>query len=89
MEQSDRIAEFDRFKKDEINILVASDVAARGLDVKGVSHVVQFRMSRGSPTITSTALAAPAGPGWTGIAITLANHRRWRGRSGIEKLIGP
>ena len=42
MDQSSRIAEFDRFKKDEINILVASDVAARGLDVKGVSHVVNF-----------------------------------------------
>ena len=42
MEQSERIAEFDRFKKDEINILVASDVAARGLDVKGVSHVFNF-----------------------------------------------
>src|ERR671912_258608 len=42
MEQADRIAEFDRFKRDEINILVASDVAARGLDVKGVSHVVNF-----------------------------------------------
>src|SRR5918998_5531090 len=35
MEQSDRIAEFDRFKQGDINILVASDVAARGLDVKG------------------------------------------------------
>src|SRR6476469_4194424 len=42
MEQAQRIAEFDRFKKDEINILVASDVAARGLDVKGVSHVINF-----------------------------------------------
>src|SRR6185369_17401898 len=51
MDQSDRIAEFDRFKKDEITILVASDVAARGLDVKGVSHVINFdvpRRSRGS-----------------------------------------
>ncbi|HET9398819.1 MAG TPA: DEAD/DEAH box helicase, partial [Sphingomicrobium sp.] len=42
MEQSDRIAELARFKADEINILVASDVAARGLDIKGVSHVVNF-----------------------------------------------
>ena len=42
MDQSERIAEFDRFKRDEINILVASDVAARGLDVKGVSHVFNF-----------------------------------------------
>ena len=29
-------------RTDEINILVASDVAARGLDVKGVSHVINF-----------------------------------------------
>ncbi|HKX99174.1 MAG TPA: DEAD/DEAH box helicase, partial [Steroidobacteraceae bacterium] len=42
MEQKDRIAELDRFKADEINILVASDVAARGLDIKGVSHVFNF-----------------------------------------------
>jgi len=42
MDQSSRIAELDRFKKGDINILVASDVAARGLDVKGVSHVFNF-----------------------------------------------
>jgi superfamily II DNA/RNA helicase len=42
MDQSSRIAELDRFKSGDINILVASDVAARGLDVKGVSHVFNF-----------------------------------------------
>jgi len=42
MDQSSRIAELDRFKNGDINILVASDVAARGLDVKGVSHVFNF-----------------------------------------------
>ncbi|MBC7159972.1 MAG: DEAD/DEAH box helicase [Porphyrobacter sp.] len=42
MDQSSRIAELDRFKNGEINILVASDVAARGLDVKGVSHVFNY-----------------------------------------------
>lgn len=42
MDQSSRIAELDRFKNGAINILVASDVAARGLDVKGVSHVFNF-----------------------------------------------
>ncbi|MBO9516782.1 MAG: DEAD/DEAH box helicase [Porphyrobacter sp.] len=42
MDQSSRLAELDRFKKGDINILVASDVAARGLDVKGVSHVFNF-----------------------------------------------
>ncbi|WP_265562000.1 DEAD/DEAH box helicase [Sphingomicrobium arenosum] len=42
MDQANRIAELDRFKNGEINVLVASDVAARGLDVKGVSTVVNF-----------------------------------------------
>ena len=42
MDQSSRIAELNRFKSGDINILVASDVAARGLDVKGVSHVFNY-----------------------------------------------
>ena len=42
MEQPARIAELDRFKAGTINILCASDVAARGLDIKGVSHVFNF-----------------------------------------------
>ena len=42
MDQSSRLKELDRFKAGDINILVASDVAARGLDVKGVSHVFNF-----------------------------------------------
>lgn len=42
MDQSSRIAELNLFKSGEVNILVASDVAARGLDVKGVSHVFNY-----------------------------------------------
>ncbi|MBH0112878.1 DEAD/DEAH box helicase [Novosphingobium sp. YJ-S2-02] len=42
MDQSSRIAELERFKAGEINVLVASDVAARGIDVKGISHVFNF-----------------------------------------------
>jgi superfamily II DNA/RNA helicase len=42
MDQASRTKELDRFKTGQINILVASDVAARGLDVKGVSHVFNF-----------------------------------------------
>ncbi len=42
MDQSSRIKELERFKSGDVNILVASDVAARGLDIKGVSHVFNF-----------------------------------------------
>ena len=42
IDQSARIAELERFRTGTVNILVASDVAARGLDIKGVSHVFNF-----------------------------------------------
>ncbi len=42
IDQSARIAELERFRAGTVNILVASDVAARGLDIKGVSHVFNF-----------------------------------------------
>ncbi len=42
MDQSSRIKELDRFKMGDVTILVASDVAARGLDIKGVSHVFNY-----------------------------------------------
>jgi superfamily II DNA/RNA helicase len=42
MDQGSRLAELDLFKSGKVNILVASDVAARGLDIKGVSHVFNF-----------------------------------------------
>jgi superfamily II DNA/RNA helicase len=42
MDQTSRLRELERFKSGDINILVASDVAARGLDIKGVSHVFNY-----------------------------------------------
>src|SRR5215213_166477 len=87
MDQSDRIAEFDRFKKDEINILVASDVAARGLDVKGVSHVINFDVPW-QPDNYIHRIGRTGRAGMTGIAITLATRADADAVAGIEKLIG-
>src|SRR5579862_9181796 len=42
MVQSKRTETLERFKKDEIRLLVCSDVAARGLDIQGLSHVFNF-----------------------------------------------
>jgi superfamily II DNA/RNA helicase len=42
MEQSERTATLDKFKRNEITLLVCSDVAARGLDVEAMSHVFNF-----------------------------------------------
>ncbi len=87
MEQSDRIAEFDRFKQDEINILVASDVAARGLDVKGVSHVFNFDVPW-QPDDYIHRIGRTGRAGMTGIAISLATPADADQVAAIEKLTG-
>jgi superfamily II DNA/RNA helicase len=87
MDQSDRIAELDRFKKDEINILVASDVAARGLDVKGVSHVFNFDVPW-QPDDYIHRIGRTGRAGAKGVAITLATREDSDAIAAIEKLIG-
>jgi len=42
LEQSVRFATLNRFKANEVQLLVCSDVAARGLDIGGLSHVFNF-----------------------------------------------
>ena len=87
MDQSDRIAEFDRFKNGEITVLVASDVAARGLDVKGVSHVINFDVPW-QPDDYIHRIGRTGRAGMKGIAITLATREDHEAVAGIEKLIG-
>ncbi|MEO8618504.1 MAG: DEAD/DEAH box helicase [Sphingomicrobium sp.] len=87
MDQSSRIAEFDRFKNDEVSILVASDVAARGLDVKGVSHVINFDVPwQADDYIHRIGRTGRAGA--TGKAYTLATSGDAEAVAAIEKLTG-
>ena len=87
MDQPERIAEFDRFKRDEINILVASDVAARGLDVKGVSHVINYDVPW-QPDDYIHRIGRTGRAGMKGIAITLATRADAEAVAAIEKLTG-
>src|SRR6476469_3377563 len=87
MEQAQRIAEFDRFKSGEVTILVASDVAARGLDVKGVSHVINFDVPW-QPDDYIHRIGRTGRAGMKGIAIMLATKADAEGVARIEKLIG-
>jgi superfamily II DNA/RNA helicase len=87
MDQSDRIAEFDRFKSGEITILVASDVAARGLDVRGVSHVINFDVPW-QPDDYIHRIGRTGRAGDKGIAITLATREDAEAVGAIEKMLG-
>jgi superfamily II DNA/RNA helicase len=87
MEQPERIRELDRFKAGEINILVASDVAARGLDIKDVSHVFNYDVPW-HPDDYIHRIGRTGRAGKTGIAITLATREDEEAIAAIEKLTG-
>ncbi len=87
MEQPERIRELERFKAEEINILVASDVAARGLDIKGVSHVFNFDVPW-QPDDYIHRIGRTGRAGMTGIAISLATPADADQVAAIEKLTG-
>jgi superfamily II DNA/RNA helicase len=87
MDQADRIAEFERFKNGDITILVASDVAARGLDVKGVSHVINFDVPW-QPDDYIHRIGRTGRAGAKGIAIMLATREDAEAVQRIEKLTG-
>jgi len=46
MRQRERTRTIDRLRKGEVRVLVATDVAARGIDVDSISHVVNFDLPR-------------------------------------------
>ncbi|MBO9621162.1 MAG: DEAD/DEAH box helicase [Sphingomonas sp.] len=87
MDQSARIAELDRFKAGEVNILVASDVAARGLDIKGVSHVYNFD-APWHPDDYVHRIGRTGRAGATGTAYTLVAPEDAENIAEIEKLTG-
>ncbi|OYY64886.1 DEAD/DEAH box helicase [Sphingomonas sp. 28-62-11] len=87
MEQSQRIAELDRFKAGDVNILVASDVAARGLDIKGVSHVFNFD-APWHPDDYVHRIGRTGRAGATGVAYTFVTPDDAENIANIEKLTG-
>ncbi|WP_298089414.1 DEAD/DEAH box helicase [uncultured Sphingomonas sp.] len=87
MEQPQRLAELDLFKRGDINILVASDVAARGLDIKGVSHVINFD-APWHPDDYVHRIGRTGRGGATGIAFTFVTPDDAENIANIEKLTG-
>lgn len=85
MDQSSRIAELDLFKKGEVNILVASDVAARGLDIKGVSHVFNYD-TPWHPDDYVHRIGRTGRAGAKGRAITLVTPEDKEALDNVEKL---
>jgi len=67
--QGARTRALDAFRKGELNVLVATDIAARGIDVDGVTHVINFDLPNVPETyvhrIGRTARAGASGTAWS------------------------
>lgn len=87
MDQSSRLKELERFKAGDVNILVASDVAARGLDIKGVSHVFNFD-TPWHPDDYVHRIGRTGRAGAKGRAFTFVAKEDSEAIENVEKLIG-
>ena len=87
MDQRARMATLDDFRKDRITLLVASDVAARGLDIPAVSHIFNFDVPTHSEDYVHR-IGRTGRAGLTGTSITIATSLDRKYVASIEKLIG-
>jgi len=87
MDQSARTAALEQFRKGELPLLVASDVAARGLDIPEVSHVFNFDVPH-HPDDYVHRVGRTGRAGRSGMAISLVTPLDQKSMVAIEKLIG-
>lgn len=85
--QGQRDRALNAFRGDRIKVLVATDIAARGIDVDGVSHVFNFELPN-VPESYVHRIGRTARAGATGIAISLCDHTERPLLRDIERLIG-
>ena len=88
MDQSARTAALEQFRKNEVTLLVASDVAARGLDIPDVSHIYNFDVPiHADDYVHRIGRTGRAGRNGTAISI-VAGSNDAKAVAAIEKLIG-
>jgi superfamily II DNA/RNA helicase len=87
MDQSARTVALDQFRKGEIPLLVASDVAARGLDIPAVSHVFNFDVPHHADDYVHR-IGRTGRAGRAGTAISIVTRLDQKSMTAIEKLIG-
>jgi superfamily II DNA/RNA helicase len=87
MDQQARMAALEQFRKNEVTLLIASDVAARGLDIPDVSHVFNFDVPH-HPDDYVHRIGRTGRAGRSGTAVTIVTPSDQKAVVSIEKLIG-
>ncbi len=87
MDQRSRMAMLANFKDGNVKLLVASDVAARGLDIPDVSHVFNFDVPIHAEDYVHR-IGRTGRAGRSGASFTIVTRRDMKFSDAIEKLIG-
>lgn len=87
MDQLDRMATLEKFKTDQAKIMVCSDVAARGIDIQGLSHVFNFDVPFHAEDYIHR-IGRTGRAGMKGRAFMLATAKESKALDAIQKLIG-
>ena len=85
--QSQRIAALDDFKAGRVSVLVATEVAARGIDIDALPHVINFDLPRSAEDYVHR-IGRTGRAGADGIAISLVSDAELPQLREIEQLIG-
>ena len=85
--QAARQRALDGFKSNAIRVLVATDIAARGIDVDGVTHVINFELPN-EPESYVHRIGRTARAGADGMAVSFCDPAERDHLRGIERLIG-
>jgi superfamily II DNA/RNA helicase len=86
LDQRARMAALDAFRNDQVQLLVCSDVAARGLDIPDVSHVINYDAPHHSEDYVHR-IGRTGRAGKSGAALTIVTRADARAIEEIEKLI--
>jgi ATP-dependent RNA helicase DeaD len=85
--QNIRTKIMDRFKKKQIRVLVATDVAARGIDVKDLTHVINYNLPDQNAAYTHRS-GRTGRAGQKGVSVSLVPPRDARRVKELERIIG-
>jgi ATP-dependent RNA helicase RhlE len=84
--QNARQRALNNFKAGKIRVLIATDIAARGIDIEAVSHVINFDLPEVPETYVHR-IGRTGRAGATGIAMSFCDHEEMDYFNGIQKLI--
>ena len=87
LDQSLRERTITRLKRGKVDVLIATDVAARGLDVSRITHVINYDLPQDAEAYTHR-IGRTGRAGRSGIAITFAGFREGRKVGWMEQATG-